>query len=199
MFRNWKSLTMAGILVALVGCSHDRPHENGRERPPVDEIDPRDKGLQSMDVVAASDKMAASLLARPELNASKVQWAIVIDRVEDLTRDHTFRTDYQIFLERLRVNLSKQGHGRVLLIENKNQFYDLRNRELEGGGRDDFRQGAGGQPAAPQAIQPDFSLYLKAMDMPNRATNYYMLEFALTDLHNRVQVWLDDYEIRATR
>lgn len=198
MLRGCKSLMIAGLLASLAGCSHDKPHEYGRARPPADEIDPRDRGLQSMDVIAASDKMAASLLARPELNASKVQWTIVIDRVQDLTTDKTFGHDYQIFLERLRVNLSKQGHGRVQLIENRNQFYDLRNRELETG-RDDFGQGAGGQPPAPQSIQPDFSLYLKAMDLPNRATNYYMLEFALTDLHTRQQVWIDDYEIRAAR
>jgi len=199
MFSGCRWLAAAGLLLAAMGCSHDRPHEYGQQRPPVDQIDPRDRGIQSMDVIAASDKMASSLLSLPELNASKVQWTVVVDKVVDNTRDRTFMTDYQIFLERLRVNLSKQGHGRVQLIENRDQFYNLRNRELENGGRDDFGQGSGRQPGAAQSIQPDFSLYMKASDLPNRATNYYFLEFTLTDMHNRTQVWNDAYEVRATR
>src|SRR5437016_868079 len=107
MFRGCRWLAAAGLLLASMGCSHDRPHGYGEQRPPVDQIDPRDRGIQSMDVIAASDKMASSLLSLPELNASKVQWTVVVDRVVDNTRDRSFQTDYQIFLERLRVNLSK--------------------------------------------------------------------------------------------
>ena len=190
MFGGCRWLAAAGLLLAAIGCAHDRPHEYGQQRPPADQIDPRDRGIQSMDVIAASDKMASSLLSLPELNASKVQWTIVVDKVVDNTRDREFMTDYQIFLERLRVNLSKQGHGRVQLIENRDQFYNLRNRELET---------AGPNQPAPQSMQPDFALYMKASDLPNRATNYYFLEFTLTDMHNRTQVWNDAYEVRATR
>ncbi|HEX4796403.1 MAG TPA: hypothetical protein VH370_21620 [Humisphaera sp.] len=188
MYGKWMSLGIV-FVAALAGCTHDRPHEYGKQRPPVDQADPRDTGLQSMDVVAASDRMSASLLSRPELNASKMQWQIVIDRVEDMTTDHEFRTNYQIFLERLKDNLSKQGHGRIVLIENREQFNNLRGRELEG-----VAPGP-----APQAAQPDYSLYLKAMDMPGRGTNYFYLQFAMTDLHTRVIVWSDRYEVRAAR
>ena len=54
------------------------------------------------------------------------------------------------------------------------------------------------RPAA-GAIQPDYVLYGKALDLPNRATNYCQLEFVVTDFHTRAQVWGDMYEVRATR
>src|SRR5204862_491624 len=102
---------------AIAGCSHDRPHEYGEERPPVDQLDSRDRGLQSKDVASATDQLAQDLLRLPEMNASKEQWTVVVDRVENHTTDPRF--NYDIFTERLRVNLSKYGHGRVALIENK--------------------------------------------------------------------------------
>src|SRR5579862_7502721 len=87
MYGKWMSLGIA-FVVALAGCSHhDKPHEYGQQRPPVDQIDPRDTGLQSMDVVAATDKMASKLLAMPNLNASKTQWLIVVDKVDNQTTD----------------------------------------------------------------------------------------------------------------
>jgi hypothetical protein len=53
---------LAPLAGAMIGCS-DKPHEYGKERPPVDEIDGRDTGLQSKDVVNASDKMARNCSA----------------------------------------------------------------------------------------------------------------------------------------
>lgn len=157
----------------------------------------RDTGLQSYDVVAASDKMAASLLALPELNASSTKWTIVVDHVDDLTTDKTFRHDYDIFLAALKNKIFRGSSGRIQLIENKAKFQDLRGRELEGQ-RDDFGQGSG-DTAAPRSIQPDYALYGKAMDLPNRATNYYQLEFTLLNFRNRTQVWTDLYDVRAAR
>jgi hypothetical protein len=199
MFSGWKrDIAMIGILAALVGCSHDKPHEYGQQRPPADQIDPRDRGLQSMDLISATDRLAADLVASPAVRDNPSQLTIVIDKMDDLTTERSFHSNYQIFLERFRVNLSKYGHGRIQLIENKGQFQNLRSHELESE-RDDFGQGAGRQNRAPQAVQPDFALYGKAMDMPNRATNFYMLEFALTDLRNRTQVWVNDYEVKTER
>jgi hypothetical protein len=192
----WMAVGTLGM--ALIGCAHDKPHEYGRERPPVDEVDSRDTGLQSYDIAAATDKMASSLLALPALNASQAQWTIVVDRMDDLTSDRNFRQNYQIFLDSLRTKLFKYGHGRVTLIENKGQFNNLRSRELDLP-RDDFGQGAGGQPPAPGAVQPDFSLYAKISDMPNRGTNYYQIDFTLTNLHTRTLAWTDEYAVRVAR
>jgi peptidoglycan-synthase activator LpoB len=191
-----KATLSAGLLLAIVGCYSDRPHEYGEQRPPVDRIDERDRGLQSKDVVSASDQMAMDLMALPELQDSRSRWTIVVDRVENLTAER--RQDLDIFLERLRVNLAKHGRGRVQLIENRDKLRDLQSRELEVGSSDRYGQ-TGSKGGAPAGIQPDFALYGRIMEMPNRATSYFLCEFTLLDLHTREQVWTNAYEVKVLR
>ena len=193
--------TTSLALAALAGC-HDKPHEYGVQRPPVDEIDSRDRGLQSKDVVTASDKMAMDLLSDPNLNASKTQWTIVVDHVDNQSSDP--RANLDIFLRRLRTNLAQQGRGRVQLIENRQKLNELQSRELDPGAgageRDTYGQGSGqSSTAAPARIQPDYSLYARISDLPNRGTNYYYVEFTLTDLRNRTIAWTNAYEVKVER
>ena len=197
MLRMPRAILSAGLLLGIVGCYSDRPHEYGQQRPPVDRIDERDGGLQSKDVVSASDRMSMDLLTLPELNDSRARWTIVVDRVENLTAER--RQDLDIFLERLRVNLAKQGRGRVQLIENRDKLRDLQSRELESGGGDRYGQGGSRGGSGSAGIQPDFALYGRIMEMPNRATSYFFCEFTLVDLHTREQVWTNAYEVKVLR
>ena len=186
------SLTVGGI----AGCGGPSYEE---QRPPLEDLDPRDRGsLQSKDVIAASDRLAMDLLSLPELNDDREQWTVVVDRVQDQTSGRRFRGDYDIFLRRLETNIARQGRGRIQLIENRETFYDIRDRELEQE-RDDFGQGEGGRGRASEAVQPDFALRGTAMDMPGRGTTYYYLQFELVDLRRRTQVWNSDYEVRVAR
>lgn len=204
--KMWKQVhglhvSVAGLLALplLVGCHSDKPHDYGRERPPVEQLDPRDKGLQSADVTTAADQMAADLLADPKLNASRTQWTIVVTSMDDKTRDRMFRTDYDIFLQALKSRLFQQSKGRVTLIQNRDKFYQQRNKELEGGGKDEFGQGGGGVAGAPQAVSPDYALTGVVRDLPRRGTIYYQMEFSLDDLHTRTQAWLKAYEVKVAR
>lgn len=195
---NLKSVVLGVWVVAVLGggCHSDRPHEYGEQRPPVDALDSRDRGLQSKDVVAASDQMAMDLLAAPELNESRTQWVMVVDRVENQTQNSRF--DLDIFLRRLRVNLAQHGKGRVQLIENRAKLRELQSRELDSAERDDFGQGPG--PRAPGGrIQPDYGLYCRISELPNRGTSYYFLEFTVTDLRAGTQPWTNAYEVKVER
>jgi Peptidoglycan-synthase activator LpoB len=189
------ALTVVSIstLCVFAGCNSDKPRDYGRQRPPVGDLDSRDRGLQSADVVQASDSMAMALLGLPELNASRERWTIVVTGVKNQTV--TQRQSLDVFIIRLKSNLARQGRGRVQLIENRDAFRDLQNRELEQE-RDDFGQGPGATAPGPRGIQPDFGLYCVARDLPNRGTNYYQFEFTLTDMNTREIVWTDQYEVR---
>src|SRR5436190_1114089 len=105
--------TMVTTTVLVAGCAMGWgcSHEYGEQRPPVTDLDKRDRGLQSKDVVQATDDMAAKLLADPNLNASHTRWTIVVDRVENKTV--SAGQDYDIFIQRLKRNLARQGRGRV--------------------------------------------------------------------------------------
>ena len=193
-----RSIIAAAVLGAGYGCT---PSYND-QRPDMDRLDPRDAGMQSKDVRQAADKLAMDLLSLPELNESRSQWLVVVDRVEDRTRGQEFHGDYGIFLQALQTNLAQHGRGRIRLIENRDRFHDIRNRELEGGGAsDEFGQGpAGGAGGgASGARNPDFALRATAMDLPNRGTVYYNLQFDLVDLHTREIVWARPYEVRTSR
>jgi hypothetical protein len=184
---------LAPLAGAMIGCS-DKPHEYGKERPPIDELDGRDRGLQSKDVVNASDKMAEELLGSPQLNNSKTQWVMVVDKV-DMNAVEA-RGDLDVFLRRLKVNLAKLGNGRVTLIENRAKLQELQSRELDGPTQDPFGQGNANRP---NRLQPDYSLYCRVSDLPNRGTNYYFFEFVVTDLKTGIQPWQGAYEVRVAR
>ena len=188
----------AGMLLAAFATGCAPKYED--QRPPVDQLDRRDAGLQSKDVIQASDSLASDLLSLPQLNRSREQWTVVVDRVDDKTRDNIFHGDYNIFLQRLQTNLSKQGRGRIALIDKRDRFNDVRNRELEQQGRsEDFGQGGHGGGGGSDAISPDYALRATAMDLPGRGTTYYNLQFDLVDMHTRQIVWTGDYEVRVSR
>ncbi len=190
------SLTLPAA-ITLTGCYSDRPHDYGRERPPVDQLDSRDAGLQSKDVVAATDQLAADLLAIPEVVESPVRLTMVVTDVENRTTDPRF--SYDIFIERLRTNLSRMGRGKVSLIENKAKLADLQIEELDSAPGDRF--GQGGRPGAyqPGGIQPEFALYGRITELPNRGTSYYLMQFNVTNLRTREQIWSNFYEVKVAR
>lgn len=192
-----KMIFLASIAAAaaLVGCHSDKPHDYGQQRPPVDQLDPRDRGLQSKDVVNASDQMTMDLLQVPELNVSDHRWTVVFTGVRNETV--SARQNLDIFVARMKSNVAQQGRGRIQIIANRDAFRDVQNRELEASGeRDDFQQG--GRPAggASAVVQPDYALEAVARDLPNRGTNYYFIEFHLIDLRTREEVWNKGYEVR---
>jgi hypothetical protein len=196
-----KSLWIMSLLLAaglLAGCSSDKPEGYADKRPDAGDLVDADSGLESKDVLAASDQMAHDLLTDPQLNQSPTQWTLAIGHFEDMTIDKSFATNYDIFLERLRSEISEKGQGKIALIENKENFHAIRDSELDGP-PDKYGQGPGGPTPAPQAINPDFIMYGKAMDMPNRSTNYYLLEFTIFNSQTRVQVWSRKYEVKVAR
>ena len=198
-----RSLFCAAALTALgatVGCHSDKPHKYGKQRPPVDQLDDRDRGLQSKEVVDSSDQMAQSLLALPMIQQSPTSVLIVVDKVENRTT--TQRFDMDIFLRRLKVNLAKYGRGKVQLVENRDKLRELQSRELEGTGNDEFQQNGGRSAPGPAGIQPDYALYARIGELPNRGTSYFQLEFNLTGLKGpmaRQLVWSDMYEVKTAR
>jgi len=194
-------LLSGGILVGgflAAGCSDEKPEGYAEKRPDPGSLVDADTGLESKDVLEASDQMAHDLLTDPQLNQSRTQWTMTVGAFEDQTVDRSFDINYNIFLERLRTIISEKGQGRITLIENKAEFHQIRDSELEGG-PDKYGQGSGGPQPAPQAINPDYIMYGKAYDMPNRSTNYYLLEFTIFNAQTRVQVWSRKYEVKVAR
>jgi hypothetical protein len=191
-----KCISVLGLaaIAALAGCSSDhKPQEYHHMRPDVSEISSRDRGLQSAEVVDASETLANKILSLPEVNQSSRRLTIVFTHMEDLTHRRQF--NYDIFLERLKTEIAEKGRDRIAIVTNRDRFYQTRNAELDpvrGSERDDFGQtdrprgGRNGGAVAPPAnrIQPDFALEGKVMDLPNRGTDYFLFTFSLADIRS---------------
>jgi hypothetical protein len=199
MFRATKTfLTLGFSTLLLVGCASATPSDYAAQRPDPSQISDNDAGLQSKDVVACTDQLVTDLLSSPKLNASPTQWTLVVEDVQDMTIDKMFATNYNIFIESLRSAISEKAQGRIQLIENKATFNNIRSNELEGN-NDQYGQGGNPNPPAPGAINPDYALYGKAIDMPNRSTNFYLLQFNIVNLHTRTQDWSRTYQVKVAR
>lgn len=191
------SAVLLGSGVVAVGCAP----KYADQRPPVDQLDARDKGLQSVELLQASDLMAQSLLSYPGLSQSDRQYTIVVGNIENQTSTLAGR-NLDIFIDRLKTNLSRQGRGRVTLIENRQRFRQMQSKELEPGAGDPFGQGGGPTQPGPAGLQPDYELYGKIQDIPNRGTNTYRFEFNLAGLQGqnaRVLPWSDEYIVKVAR
>jgi len=180
-------LTTAVACWAGNGCGS---HTYDQDRPPTDSLAEGNTGLQAKDVGAATDRMAADLLAQPALNTAARQWTIVITDPVNNTTDPTF-SHYDVFSHRLQPLLLAKSNGRVSLIENKAAYHTLQSQELE--------TPADGSHSA--GIQPDYALTIKIDEMPNRATSYFLVTATLTNLQTRQVVWSNypPYEIQAPR
>jgi len=204
--KSFAALSLAAA-TALAGCASDhKPEGYHRARPDITEIDSRDRGLQSSEVVEASEMLANKLLSLPEVTSSPRRLTVVFTHLEDLTRSRQF--NYDIFLERLKTEIGERGRDRIAIVTNRDTFYDTRNKELDPvrGERDDYGQGDGsrrGGAGAPPAnrIQPDYALQGKVLDLVNRGTTFYQFTFSLTDIRSNgggTEIPLS-YEVRVRR
>lgn len=185
-----KWMTIAALGLSLAGCS-SKPEG----RPPIDELTKYPRGLQGKDVISASDQMASSLLALPELNASDHRWLIVVDRVENMST--TQRGNLDVFVDRVGVNVSKMGRNRVQLLSRKAALRDVQSRELDGTGD---RFGQGGTGSAPGGrLQPDFALNATVSELPNRDTTFFYVQFTLVNMRTGEIAWTDDYPVASYR
>lgn len=192
-----KTLIALVTLTGIVGCQDDKPHEYGRERPPIDQIDSHGHGLQSKDLLEATDAMAMDLLSLPALSRSDTRWTVVTQAMENQTVSQRHSLD--IFVDRLKTQLYEHGKDRIALIENRDRFHDLQDRELEGPPQDQFGQGAGPAAPGPAGVQPQYVLYGAMQELPDRGTSTYRAEFKLTNLRTREIVWNGEYIVKVRR
>jgi hypothetical protein len=188
MMHSRKSLLALGLITTLAaGCADDRPHRYGRQQPDVNSLDERDRGLQSKNVIEASDQMTMDLLSQAFVTDSPTQLNVVVRPLKNSTYGR--RANYDIFIKRLKTNLATQGHGRIQLIQNRDDYREAQDRELEGE-----------RPApGPAGVQPQYALTGEVNDLPNRGTDYFLFEFRLDDMRTRVTVWSRAYEVKVAR
>lgn len=135
--------------------------------------------VKSTDLLDAADQMAHDLLTDPRLNQSQTAWTMAIGRFEDHSCQQSFDTNYDLFLQRLRTDLSEQALGQIVLIETKQTLTQIRDSNLNGPG-------------------PDYMMTGNAADLPSPGANCFLLQFTIFSLQTREQLWSHAYAVKIT-
>ena len=116
---------------------------------------------------------------------------VVIEPVENaMTAEVLPRGPSEAFVARVRSLLSKHAPNQFVWIMNRDAFYNMRQRELEG-----VDLGP-----APGAINPQYALTARFSSLTKedekRRSSYYLCAFRLTDLQDRTILWTSSYEVK---
>ena len=152
--------------------------------------------LSGVDLTEMTDRMAASIVADPDVQAAIDQEGrlrVVCEPVENaMTAEVLPRGQAEAFTARVRSLLSRGGAAdRFTWIMNRDAFYRLREREL------DVDLGP-----SPEATDPDYALYARFTSLTNETSkgrsSYYLCVYQLTNLRTRTVLWTDRYEVKKT-
>ena len=149
--------------------------------------------LNGDDLVSMTDRMAASIVADPDVQSAAASGGplkVVVLPVENLMTGEVLpEGQARAFTARVRTLLARARTGQFTWINNRDTFYALRGRELEG-------VDAGPDP---DAISPQYALHatFRTLSKDNKRVRsaYYLCEFSLTSLDNRTILWDDSYEV----
>ena len=154
----------------------------------------RNTALDSVDLQRMTDDMAMKMLADPEVQSAitrEGRLRVVVQPVENRMRAEILpRGPAEAFTARLRMLLSRHAPDVFTWIMNRDAYYRLRDRELEGVDLGPL----------PDAIEPQFALTATFHSLTDedrrRRTSYYLCVYELTDLETRNVLWTDQYEVK---
>ncbi|HWF18263.1 MAG TPA: CsgG/HfaB family protein [Verrucomicrobiae bacterium] len=187
-------LATAGI---IAGCA-----SSGVKNPsgvPTTEMRPDERGfvagtgIESQDMVSVTDKMARSILGTPQIANAQGTPCVVLDPVKNETR---FPINKDIFLTRIRAELSKKAAGKVWFLARDRMETLERERELKQSGQ----VTASANPNQVEFKGADFFLTGTLQSMTSRTgagtSDYVLYDFQLIDARSGVSVWEDSAEIK---
>lgn len=198
--RPTAALALPALLLAA--CASQPPANEGRSGGRLDPThdSPYESGvrdLRSADLVAATDRMAASIADRLDVASRDAPPRIIVGRIEN----HTSwpEQNYQVFLDRLRAVLLSSSARHGLDMRRERDFVQSqRAREY---GVNDHERGPG-------AFRSEAEYVLTAIvsDLPAGGTDYFLVEYQLVQLVDRAAtgpdtgpgaiVWAGMYEVK---
>ncbi len=152
--------------------------------------------LDSVDLVKMTDDMAAKIDEDPEIvqayHGHGPLKIVVQPVVNEMTAEILPRGPAEAFTGRVRTLLARHGTDRYTWVMNRDEFYDLRRRELSG-----VDLGP-----VPGAVNPEFALTATFKSLtkedPKRRSAYYLCVYELTNLKDRTILWTGSYEVKKT-
>jgi hypothetical protein len=152
--------------------------------------------LDSVDLVTMTDDMAAKIVADPDVQAAigrEGKLKVVVQPVENqMVGEVLPRGPAEAFTARVRTLLAKAAPDKFTWIMNRDAFYHLRGKELDG-----VDLGP-----SPDAINPRYALQARFSSLTSEdaklRSSYYLCVYELLDLHSRNVLWSGSYEVKKT-
>ena len=150
--------------------------------------------LSGFDLEEIATTMAQSIAADPEVQAAQASegpLTVVVLPVENRLRGQVLPLGQaRAFTASVRQLLSEAQPDGFTWVNNRDTFYALRRRELEG-----FDPGP-----APEAVSPEYALQATFTSLANDNRRYrtsdYVCDFSLVSLQDRQVLWADAYNVR---
>ena len=149
--------------------------------------------LDGVDLEQMTDKMARSIVADPRVQSAIAKdgsMKVVLQPVENqLTAEILPRGQAEAFTARVRALLSERNPQQFVWILNRDEFYDLRGKELT------VPLGP-----APEAINPQYALTAVFSSLTQESSkgrnDFYVCRYELSDLQTRGVLWSDSYKVK---
>jgi hypothetical protein len=152
--------------------------------------------LEGDDLVRITDDMAVKMAGSAAVQDAirrEGKLRIVIEPVENyMTAEVLPAGASHAFLSRLRALLAMHAPDSFTWIMNRDSYYAMRARELEG-----VDLGPN-----PESVQPEYALTARfdsiTTENAQRRSSYYLCSFFLTNLQTRDVLWTGKYEMKKT-
>jgi hypothetical protein len=172
---------LCGFIVLLSGCASAVSHG-------------LNTALSGVDLVQMTDDMASKIAGDAGVRAAIAKEGplkVVVMPAENRMRAEVLPSGQaEAFTGRVRTLLSHQLPHDFVWVMNRDTFYKLRGRELEG-----VEPGP-----APEAVIPDYALSAVFSSLANEnaklRSSYYVCRFELTDLRDRTVLWSAAYDVK---
>lgn len=171
---------IALTLVGPLGCSENTAVSHGRNT-----------ALDSANLVEMTEKMTGAILADGEVQSElsrKGKLKVVIQPVENrMVGEVLPRGAKEVFVARLRSLLQERAPEKFAWVMNRDNWYALREKELERG-------------PDPDRVQPEYALTARFSSITDESSkhrsSYYLCVYNLTDVNSGQQLWTGSYEVK---
>jgi PBP1b-binding outer membrane lipoprotein LpoB len=151
----------------------------------------KNTALDATNLVEMTEQMTASIVRSGEVQSDlskKGKLKIVIQPVENrMVGEVLPRGAKEAFVARLRSNLQDHVPDKFTWVMNRDNWYALRDKELDRG-------------PDPNRVQPEYALTARFSSITDESSkhrsSYYLCVYNLTDLDSGRLLWTDKYEVK---
>ena len=156
-------------------------------------------GIESQDLISATDRMVRDMLANPTLAGRKTPPRVVVDAVY-FTNEGSSRINKNMITDRLRINLNRAANGRMVFAARHQSDMVAAERAKKRTGEVD--SGTITQAAAPFGADYRLGGRITTHDSVDArsglTSRYHLIIFEMIDLETTQIVWGNQYEFKKT-